>query len=172
MRGIGIACLLVGVPAGLAVADQLGIRLNLTPSEPIGIWRIARLDRPVAVGNLVFVCPPQRSDMRRARERGYLRSGRCPGGFAPLIKSVAAIAGQRIEIGAAVGIDGVLLSHSRLLAVDGRGRPLTSYGGGVVAAGEVFLHSPVRASFDSRYFGPVPACGILGLAREVATYAP
>ncbi|MDQ0322448.1 type IV secretory pathway protease TraF [Pararhizobium capsulatum DSM 1112] len=35
-----------------------GYRLNLTPSEPLGLWRIELLSRDVAVGDLVFVCPP------------------------------------------------------------------------------------------------------------------
>jgi type IV secretory pathway protease TraF len=35
-----------------------------------------------------------------------------------------------------------------------------------------FLHSSFTASFDSRYFGPLPTSGILGLAESVLTYAP
>jgi len=161
-----------GLAAGLAVLHQFGLRLNLTPSEPIGLWRIVPLDRHAVTGERVFICPPQRADMREARRRGYLRPGPCPAGYAPLIKSVVATAGQAIEVSGGVVIDGALLEQSRPMAVDGRGRPLTAWPGGPVPAGDVFLHSPFKASFDSRYFGPVPASGILGLAREVATYAP
>ncbi|MFS8116476.1 S26 family signal peptidase, partial [Rhizobium jaguaris] len=91
---------------------------------------------------------------------------------APLIKSVVAVAGQRVEIANEVTVDGRLVRASTVAEKDGEGRPLTRFSGGVVPGGEVFLHSAFAGSFDSRYFGPVPTSGILGLAREVLTYAP
>lgn len=172
-RRLAIVSMLIGLPGIIAIVGLFGFRINLTPSEPIGLWRIAELDRPAAVGDLVFLCPPQTPAMRQARKRGYLRAGRCPGGFAPLIKSVVAVAGQHVEVrGSSIGIDGILLDSSRPLKFDGRGRSLTPYRGGTVPAGAVFVHSSFGASFDSRYFGPVPASGILGLAIQVVTYAP
>jgi type IV secretory pathway protease TraF len=56
--------------------------------------------------------------------------------------------------------------------VDGKDRPLARFGGDVIPEGYVFVHSEFIGSFDSRYFGPIPASGILGMAREVWTYAP
>ena len=157
----------------ITAAGLAGYRINLTPSEPLGIWRIRSLERPAAVGDVVFVCPPQTANIRPARERGYLRSGLCPGGYAPLIKTIVATAGQRIHVDRFVMIDGVALPHSALSPKDGQGRPMMkAFAGGEVDKGEVFLHSDFAASFDSRYFGPVPASGILGLAEEVLTYAP
>ena len=45
--------------AALAAIGWLGsFRINLTPSEPLGLWRIGTLDQPVAPGDLVFICPP------------------------------------------------------------------------------------------------------------------
>jgi len=38
--------------------------------------------------------------------------------------------------------------------------------------GTLFLHSDFVGSYDSRYFGPLPAEGTLGLAQEVLTFAP
>lgn len=162
------ALVLATVAGGLA-----GYRINLTPSEPLGIWRIRSLERPAAVGDLVFICPPPTPAIRTARERGYLRSGLCPGGYAPLIKTIVAIAGHRIHIDRFVTIDGLAIPHSALSPKDGQGRPMTTaYADGEVGAGEVFLHSSYEASFDSRYLGPLPSSGILGLAEEVLTYAP
>ncbi|WP_244427723.1 conjugative transfer signal peptidase TraF [Sinorhizobium fredii] len=149
-----------------------GYRINLTPSEPLGLWRIVPLDRPAAVDDLVFICPPATAEMREARARGYLRSGSCPGGIAPLIKTVIAVAGQHVEIGASVDVDGREVSSSSLAQRDGKGRPLAPFPSGVVPSGYVFLHSAFPGSYDSRYFGPVPASGVLGLAQEVFTYAP
>ncbi len=165
-------CVALLVPVSLAVAGLTGYRVNVTPSEPIGIWRIRSLDRPPIVGDVVFICPPERPDMKEAALRGYIRSGLCPGGFAPLIKTIVAIAGQHVQIDRSVLIDHVALPHSALASSDGNGRPIKPYAGGVVAEGFVFLHSDFVGSFDSRYFGPIPAVGILGLAQEVVTFAP
>ena len=149
-----------------------GFRINLTPSEPLGLWRIVRPDRPILVGDLIFICPPDTAAMREARARGYLRFGLCAGRVAPLIKTVVAASGQVIEIRGDVRVDGRPLPHSRVARVDGEGRKTAPYDGGVVPPGMVFLHSEFPGSFDSRYFGPLPMNGILGLAREVWTYAP
>ena len=93
-------------------------------------------------------------------------------GFIRLIKMVIASEGQRIEIGADVRIDGLHIPQTTIVPADGRGRPLHGDVGGIVPAGRVFLYSPFVASWDSRYFGSIPAAGILGLAEEVLTYAP
>lgn len=167
---LALAASIVG--GGVAAAIVGGFRINLTPSEPLGLWRIVVLDRPVSLGDLVFICPPQTTVMREARERGYLRYGTCPGGVAPLIKTVVAVAGQHVEIGAVVTIDGRPIAFSDLAERDGNGRPMESFPGGIVPDESVFLHSPFRGSYDSRYFGPLPASGILGLAQPVFTYAP
>lgn len=169
--GIILVVALVGI---LAICTALtgSYRINLTPSEPLGLWRIVPLGRPVVVSDLVFICPPATVEMQEARARGYLRSGSCPGGVAPLIKTVIAIAGQQVEIGASVSVDGREISSSRVTRRDGNGRPLAPSASGTVPAGYVFLHSAFPGSYDSRYFGPVPASGVLGLAQEVLTYAP
>jgi conjugative transfer signal peptidase TraF len=149
-----------------------GYRINLTPSEPLGLWRMIPLHRPAAVDDLLFICPPETAAMRAARARGYLRSGSCPGSVAPLIKTVIAVARQHVEIGDSVSVDGRVVSSSSLALRDGKGRPLTPFPSGIVPPGYVFLNSAFPGSYDSRYFGPVPASGILGLAQEVLTYAP
>lgn len=160
--------------AGLlsVAATSGGFRINMTPSEPLGLWRIVTLERPPAVGDLVFICPPDNEVMRAARSRGYLRSGLCPSGLAPLIKTVIATAGQSVEIGSHVRVDDVLVASSAIAKADGKGRPLSPFAGGSVLADTVFLHSSFVGSYDSRYFGPLPVSGVLGLAQEVLTYAP
>ncbi|ARQ13581.1 conjugal transfer signal peptidase protein TraF (plasmid) [Rhizobium etli] len=160
------------VAGSVAAAMVGGFRINMTPSEPLGLWRIVELNRPASLGDLVFICPPQTTVMQEATERGYLRSGTCTGGVAPLIKTVIAIAGQHVEIGAGVTIDGRPVPFSDLAERDGNGRPMKRFPGGVVPNESVFLHSPFRSSYDSRYFGPLPTSGILGLAQPVLTYAP
>lgn len=155
-----------------ATAVTGGYRLNLTPSEPLGLWRIEKLQRPVAIGDLVFLCPPMTAVFAEARRRGYLRRGLCVGGFAPLIKTVAALPGQRVDITDHVVIDGRPLPASSVRGRDGEGRALTSDPGGVVPPHHLFLHSSFASSYDSRYFGLVPDAGVLGLARPVFTFDP
>ena len=55
---------------------------------------------------------------------------------------------------------------------DGSGRELTPDTGGVVPPDTLFLFSTFRGSYDSRYFGPIPAAGVLGLAKPVFTFTP
>lgn len=149
-----------------------GLRINTTPSEPLGLWRIVPLTRSVLPGETVFVCPPDNAAMHEARQRGYLRPGLCPGGFGPLIKTIIAVAGQRVDVTDRIAIDGVPIPRSRIVERDAQGRSLRQDLSGMVRAGEVYLHSDFIGSWDSRYFGPVPVSGMLGLAQEVLTYAP
>ncbi|OJU48898.1 MAG: conjugative transfer signal peptidase TraF [Mesorhizobium sp. 61-13] len=167
----------IGVSATAILSTSIialvgGYRLNMTPSEAIGLWRIKELHRPVAVGDLVFVCPPPSARFLGARERGYLRYGLCAGGLAPLIKTVAALPGQHVEIGADVAIDGQPIPASDVRATDGAGRSLRPFAGGIVPPDYLFLHSSFASSYDSRYFGPLPASGLLGSARPVLTFDP
>lgn len=165
----GLLCIPVALFAAVYGA---GFRINWTPSYPLGLWRIAPLSRPVHLGDRIFICPPDIDTFRQALARGYLRRGLCPGWFSPLIKTVVASSGQRVEIGRTVTVDGHELPHSTLQPVDGSGRVLTPAVDGIVPPGMVFLHSPYRGSYDSRYFGPVPVAGVLGLAEPVLTVEP
>ena len=149
-----------------------GFRINLTPSYPLGLWRIETLNREVRVGDRIFLCPPLTERFRQARERGYLRRGLCPGWLSPLIKTIVALPGQSVEIGTSVSIDGLALPQSAVQPRDGSGRKLTPDPDGVVPPDTLFLYSTFRGSYDSRYFGPIPAAGVLGLAKPVFTFMP
>lgn len=159
--------------AAVAMAGWFGgYRINFTPSYPLGLWRIEALGRNAAAGDRVFICPPLTPAFATAFERGYIRRGLCPGGFSPLIKAVVATEGQSVDIGDHVSVDGRLLAHSEVRHSDAEGRALSPWRGGAVPAGYLFLHSNFYGSYDSRYFGPVPASGLLGLAHPVLTIDP
>ncbi len=158
---------------GITIAGRCaGLRINMTPSYPRGLWRIEVLDRPATVGDLVFICPPDTATFERAFERGYIRRGLCDGGLSPLIKTIAAVGGQHIDVADQVSIDGQPLPCSVVHHIDAAGRSLSPFAGGVIPAGELFLHSEFAGSYDSRYFGPIPASGVLGLARPILTFGP
>ncbi|AMS45532.1 conjugative transfer signal peptidase TraF [Aminobacter aminovorans] len=161
----------IGGIAAIAAAGWLGgYRINTTPSYSVGLWRIEALGRPAAIGDLVFICPPLTPAFAMAFERGYIRRGLCPGRFSPLIKTVVAAEGQSVDIGEHVSVEGRLLTHSKVHPVDAEGRALVAWQGGVVPAGFLYLHSDYVGSYDSRYFGPIPAAGLLGRAVPVLTF--
>lgn len=167
---------IVGAIAGLAAIAAAawlgGYRINTTPSYPLGLWRIEALGRPVAIGDLIFICPPRTSAFKLAFERGYIRRGLCSGGLSPLIKTVVATEGQSVNIGEYVSVEGRLLAHSKVHRVDAKGRALVAWQGGLVPPRYLFLHSEFGGSYDSRYFGPIPAAGLLGRAVPVLTFEP
>lgn len=163
---------LVILPALAGAGFVSGLRINLTPSYPLGLWRIEPLARDVVVGDRIFICPPQVAAFELARERGYLGRGLCPGWFSPLIKTVAAVAGQHVLIDRSIAIDGVRLAHTRVRQADGEGRALAPATGGIVPDGQLFLFTEFAGSYDSRYFGPIPAVGVLGLARPILVGDP
>lgn len=171
-RVVALSCAFAAI-IGIGGAGAVGgLRLNLTPSAALGLWRIETLHRPIALGDLVFICPPSSEPFEIARDRGYLQRGLCAGGFAPLLKTVAALSGQCIEIGVSVIVDGRPIPSSDVRSVDGEGRALRHFTGGSVLPDHLFLHSSFASSYDSRYFGPIPTSGLLGVARPVLTFDP
>ena len=171
-HGLVVSSLVIALLAVFAAGHFMGLRLNMTPSYPLGLWRAVPLGRSVAVGDTVLICPPRSPSFAVALERGYLVRGLCPGWMSPLIKTVAAVAGQRVDIGSAVLIDGKAVASTDVHPTDGRGRALNAWPGGRVPPGEVFLLSSYSGSYDSRYFGPVPLEGLLGRAIPVITFEP
>ena len=154
----------------LAVGGNAGLRVNATASMPRGLW-LVRAAGPIRRGEIVTLCPPDRADIRQALRRGYVGSGDCPGGFEPLLKPVAAIAGDRVEVtDQGITVDGRSVANSRPLAHDERGRRLHPVPSGSyrVDSGWVWLLSGYNPrSFDSRYFGPVPVRAVTGKARPL-----
>lgn len=172
-EGRRLLAILFCVPVALFAIGWLGgFRINFTPSYPLGVWRIIPIDREPIAGDLVFICPPETDFFALAYERGYIRKGLCPSGYSPLIKTVMAGSGQNVVIGDAVAIDGLALAHSQLERLDSRGRTLPPSSGGIIPPDYLYVHSDFAGSYDSRYFGPIPAQGLLGLARPVLTVSP
>jgi conjugative transfer signal peptidase TraF len=145
-------------------------RLTYNPSDSVAVgWyriepfdpRTASLPRPLSVDSIVLVPLPDRAAMLAA-QRGYLPTR------VPLLKRVGAVAPQHVCIVAGqVRIDGVPAAAA--LPADRLGRPLPSWPHcRPLAEGELFLLSVTNpASFDSRYFGPVSASAVIGVAHPV-----
>lgn len=156
---------------GIALAGAEGLRVNTTASMPRGIWRVAAAGTRIARGDIVSVCLPDSPAVREAGLRGYIPTGVCPAGHEPLIKPIAAIAGDVVTVRPRdIAVNGEAIAGSAPLYGDSAGRPLHPMPTGVyrVPSGAVWLlsgHDP--RSFDSRYFGAVPAANIQGVARPV-----
>ena len=145
-------------------------RLIYNPSDSVAVgWyrvdpldhRTSSLPRPLSVGSIVLVPLPAEA-AALAAQRGYLPTR------IPLLKRVGAVAPQEVCIAdGKVRIDGV--PSAAVLSADRWGRPLPSWPQcRRLRPGELFLLSATNpASFDSRYFGPVSAAAVIGVARPV-----
>ena len=145
-------------------------RLTYNPSDSVAVgwYRIDPLDhrtssppRPLSVGSIVLVPLPAEA-AALAAQRGYLPTR------VPLLKRVGAVAPQHVCIVAGqVRIDGV--PSAAVLPADRLGRALPSLQlCRRLEPGELLLLSVTNpASFDSRYFGPVSASAVIGVAHPV-----
>jgi len=93
----------------------------------------------------------------------------------PLLKQIAATGGDEVcrakEPIGTISINGKVVAE--VLEKDQEGRPLPAWEGCMrLVDGEFFLLQPHPHSFDSRYFGPVLRCDILGVAHPIWTWNP
>jgi conjugative transfer signal peptidase TraF len=149
---------------GIFVAWIAGYRVNVTSSYPLGIWRL-EANRSISQGSLVLLCPPDTPLFQAAKGFGVLRAGGCPGGYAPLLKRLAAGPGDFVEVQEdGVSVNGRLISNSLPLQHDSQGQtlPRTEEKGWVPDGEAWFLSDYNPRSFDSRYFGPVSMAQIQG----------
>ena len=164
--GIGLAALCVPAVMPVATRDRVFIVYNPSDSVWRGWYRIGRMESTASlhVGSIVLARLP--ADVAAfAAQRGYL-----PGGV-PILKRIGALAPQSVCIrGQLVHIDGTVVASVR--THDGRYRPLQAWTQcRALEVGELFLLGHTNpASFDSRYFGPISASAVLGVARPLWTW--
>jgi type IV secretory pathway protease TraF len=144
----------------LVLTSQQGpcVIYNGSQSAPIGIYAIhhSRPDR----GDLVIVRPwPELAALLAKHD--ILPPG------VPLLKTVVALTDDNVcRTGAAISINGVLAAE--ILDADAKGRQLFGWDNcRKLVRGEFFLLQPNPRSFDSRYFGPVLSCDVIGVARSI-----
>jgi len=149
-----------------------GLRVNTTPSIPVGFYRMT--DAPVSKGEYVILCPPQSALFDEAKRRGYIGAGFCPGDYGYMMKRVVAVGGDRV----ASSEDGIIVNSELLLAsvplkADKAGRmmPRHAFYDYTLGQSELLLMSDMSGtSFDGRYFGPVEAGQVRGVVRPIITF--
>ena len=154
------------VLAASALGSLLALTSKQTPlliyngslSAPIGLYAIDR-SRPNR-GDLVLVRPwPELA--RLLGEHDILPAG------IPLLKTIVAVADDDVcHRGRTISINGI--PAAEILALDAKGRALSGWAScRKLVRGEFFLLQPHPRSFDSRYFGPVLSCDVIGIARAI-----
>ena len=152
-RILGVAAIAFAAP--FFMFGMAGIRINATPSLPLGFYKETTDGR----APLIEFCP-QEPYSSFAAGRGYRSIGNCSDGAGPLMKPVVASAGDLVEVSSrGIAVNGVLLPNTAARTRDSHGRPMQPWPNGQyrVPAGLVWVASSYNPwSFDSRYFGPIP----------------
>ena len=139
---------------------------NATGSAPLGFYYLE--NRLPGRGETAVVQPPPLIELMIVA-RGILPPS------VPILKQIAAIGGD--EVCRSKDPDHVIAINGKVVAEtfdnDRDGRPLPAWEGCMkLIDGEFFLLQPHPLSFDSRYFGPVLRCDIVGVARRLWTWNP
>ncbi|MHB1098013.1 MAG: S26 family signal peptidase [Burkholderiales bacterium] len=155
--------ILVDLTASVAALGYVGVRVNWTCSEPLGVYWIRPIAAPLRVGQMIEFCPP-------VRRYSFMLQGGCPGGSDPFFKEIVGVPGYWVTVTASgVTINGLMLPGSRprrharsdpsiaLPVLRGTFRlgpgQYWTYGSGLPAE-----------SFDSRYWGPVGIGAVRGVS--------
>jgi conjugative transfer signal peptidase TraF len=164
-----LALIVFGVAlATFQLCGLAGIRINASPSLPIGIYSTSSNSGD----GLIEFCPAE-PFASLASSRGYRDRGTCPDGATPLMKPIVAHAGDTVDLsGKGIAVNGRLLPHTAPLRVDTHGRPLVPwpFGRYQVQPDTVWVASSHHPrSYDSRYFGPIPVSSIRNHVRPILT---
>jgi len=155
---------------GLIAGWALGLRINVTPSLPPGVYITSHSPS----SHLVEFCP-QGTAASISLSRQYRTAGACPDGGAPLLKLAVAFPGDQVLVSAdGIRVNGQLLPNSAGRFRDHLQRPLDPwpYGTYRVEPGTVWVVSTFNSySFDSRYYGAIPESSIRHRLRPLWTFA-
>lgn len=168
-RQVAILSTMCASTIAMLMSSAAGIPLviyNASGSAPLGFYYLEQ--RLPGRGELAVYSPSPAIELLIAAHRVLPVP-------VPLLKQVAASGGDEI-CRAKAPIDAISINGkvvAEVLDKDRDGRPLPSWEGCMrLIDGEFFLLQPHPHSFDSRYFGPVLRCDLLGVARPIWTWNP
>ncbi|MES2326264.1 MAG: S26 family signal peptidase [Pseudomonadota bacterium] len=158
LASAGAAATILAVAASVFVPPRPRLLWNASASSPVGLYRIGP-PKGVTRGDMVVAWAPKAARELAAARRYLPRD-------VPLIKPVAALAGDRVcARGTRIFLNGriVALRHAR----DRAGRRMLWWTGcRRLGRGDLFLLSAgVPGAFDGRYFGITHAGELIGKAR-------
>jgi len=136
---------------------------NATGSAPLGFYRVDH--HPPSRGDMAVI-RPSATVANLLATRGLLPLG------VPLLKRVVAVSGDEVcRSNGVVFVNGEVIAEALDRGSDGL--PLPFWEGCVrLFEGQFFVIQPYPYSFDSRYFGPVSECQIVGIAHPLWTWDP
>ena len=144
------------------IGESTGLRINLTPSLPVGLWLLQQPQGAIQRGAIVAFCPPptiSRLGCGREGEQGVV-----------FLKPVIAVAGDEVTVGEdSLTINGRRISNTARL--QSPNIPAIPPGLYIVEEGQFWALSNTHPrSFDSRYFGPVTETSIQGVAKSLLVW--
>jgi conjugative transfer signal peptidase TraF len=158
--------LIPGLLAGWWILS--GVRLNYSVSLPEGLYVRTPGLKSIWRGDMIEFCTPGEMGPL-AVARGYIPSGPCPDGGIPLLKPVIAIESDRVDVTAeGIVVNGRLIPGTEPLTNDSQRRHLPRYWGHAKGLWVASTYDP--RSFDSRYYGPVPAPSVRLRLRPLWTW--
>src|SRR5262249_40450517 len=128
------------------VLGASGVRLNSSPSLPIGLYVVTSDPHT----RLVEFCPEEPA-ASLGIGRGYRSRGNCPDGGTPLLKRIIATAGDLVQVSrSGLAVNGGMLPNTEPQSRDTRGREMPSVPDGTytVAPGMIW----VASSYHRRSF--------------------
>ncbi|MDR0275557.1 MAG: conjugative transfer signal peptidase TraF [Burkholderiaceae bacterium] len=165
---VGIAMgILLGMYAGVGSLHAMGLRINLSSSEPLGLyWMHPYQGNTLAKGDLIEFCPAIRQ-----QDFPFTLRGACPGGVMPFLKEVIGVPGDLVQVtDQGVSVNGQAIAdsqpkdHSEVTQ-----KPLPHWRGQTtLRAGQYWVYGSgdTKNSFDSRYYGPITAPQIISLKKS------
>jgi len=145
------------------------LRLNLTPSYPIGLYQLQ--SQTPHKGELVLICPPDNQKFHN-NNFGFLASGDdCSTHTIPLIKKIVAVGGDTVVVGESVVINGREQPNSKVFKSHNYHKLTPCIGEHELGSGEVWVMSDYyEKSFDSRYFCGVSEKNIIGAIKPILVF--
>lgn len=166
-----LALTALAVASAMLVAKD-HVRLNLSPSMPIGLWWITSASE-LRTGDVVMACLPGDAGAD-AKRKGYIGAGECEGDRAPLLKPIMAVPGDVVVVTMdGIAINGDFVPGSAVMKGDTRERrmDILTIGKHLVAPNTFWLLATRDSrSFDSRYFGPLHVSTVRGIAHPLLTW--
>jgi conjugative transfer signal peptidase TraF len=156
----------VSYGAWIIAVNFFGLRVNVEPSMPIGAYQI--VPGPVARGDTVGACLPPPLAHYAVSHHILGAGGSCPAGVMPVVKAVAAVGGDVVDVtDALVRVNGHPWPDSAIRRFSCYGQRVDMRlpsGRYVIAPDSLFLMGENPCSWDARYW-PIGSVSRATVAR-------